>query len=391
LAKKIILKVSDLRSSLTQGKFLAKKGIWVSEHRIESGLNCGGHAFASDGYLLGPILEEFKEQRHELVSTFMATCNEALAKNNRPIFKTPPVIDVTVQGGIGTANENQFLFDYYGVNSTGWATPFLLVPEVTTLDYATRLVLRDATKEDLYLSAVSPLGVPFNTIRGTASERQKLDRVEKGRPGSPCPKGHLVSNTEFTKIPICTASTTYQKRKIKELDTLGLDAKTYREQFDYIVGKSCLCEDLAAGALVEYGIENKRPLMSAVCPGPNLAYFSKISSFSDMTSHIYGRLSLLNDTYRPNMFISELKMYIDYLGKEIQKTLPTPSPKQLEYLNFFKSNLMDGIQYYKTLIPKLKLESEKYRDTMKQELLDLKDELDQLFRTYRLEEFALSS
>ena len=63
LEKKIVLKVSDYRSALIQGKFLAKKGLWVSEYRIESGLNCGGHAFATDGYLMGPILEEFKNNR----------------------------------------------------------------------------------------------------------------------------------------------------------------------------------------------------------------------------------------------------------------------------------------------------------------------------------------
>ena len=61
--KKVILKVSDYRSAMIQGKFLAKKGIWVSEYRIESGLNCGGHAFANDGNLMGPILEEFKNNR----------------------------------------------------------------------------------------------------------------------------------------------------------------------------------------------------------------------------------------------------------------------------------------------------------------------------------------
>ena len=38
LAKTIILKVSDYRSALTQGKILAKKGVWISEFRIESGL-----------------------------------------------------------------------------------------------------------------------------------------------------------------------------------------------------------------------------------------------------------------------------------------------------------------------------------------------------------------
>src|SRR5690606_1425477 len=45
MRKKIILKVSDFRSAFIQAKFLAKKGLWVSEFRIESGLNCGGHAF----------------------------------------------------------------------------------------------------------------------------------------------------------------------------------------------------------------------------------------------------------------------------------------------------------------------------------------------------------
>src|SRR5690606_32362681 len=52
IKKKIVLKVSDYRSALIQGKFLAKKGIWVSEYRIEAGLNCWGHAFATDGYLM---------------------------------------------------------------------------------------------------------------------------------------------------------------------------------------------------------------------------------------------------------------------------------------------------------------------------------------------------
>ena len=67
IKKKIVLKVSDYRSAIIQGKFLAKKGLWVSEYRIESGLNCGGHAFATDGLLMGPILSEFRDNKDELV------------------------------------------------------------------------------------------------------------------------------------------------------------------------------------------------------------------------------------------------------------------------------------------------------------------------------------
>src|SRR5690606_30369545 len=76
--KKIILKVSDYRSALIQGKFLAKKGLLVSEFRMESGLNCGGHAFATEGLLMGPILEEFKTKRKELQDELYLLCNQSL-------------------------------------------------------------------------------------------------------------------------------------------------------------------------------------------------------------------------------------------------------------------------------------------------------------------------
>ena len=85
IKKKIVIKVSDYRSALIQGKFLAKKGLWVSEYRIESGLNCGGHAFATDGYLMGPILSDFKEKREELISEVFAICKDALQANNKVV------------------------------------------------------------------------------------------------------------------------------------------------------------------------------------------------------------------------------------------------------------------------------------------------------------------
>jgi hypothetical protein len=50
----------------------------------------------------------------------------------------------------------------------------------------------------------------------------------RGRPGSSCPKGYLVSNTEFTETPICTASRQYQKLKIDELGTQSLDEVEYK-------------------------------------------------------------------------------------------------------------------------------------------------------------------
>ena len=95
--KKIVLKVSDFRSSVIQGKFLAKKGLWVSEYRIESGLNCGGHAFATDGFLLGPILEEFKLKKESLFNSLYNTVNDALDALNSVIFNQELEAFVTVQ------------------------------------------------------------------------------------------------------------------------------------------------------------------------------------------------------------------------------------------------------------------------------------------------------
>src|SRR5690606_20870619 len=215
--KKVIIKVSDFRSALIQGKYLAKKGVWVSEFRIESGLNCGGHAFATDGYLLGPILEEFKTNREMLLSALLENYNAALGEKGKKIFDTPHPIRISVQGGIGTHQEDVFLKRHYEVTSTGWGTPFLLCPEATTVDDGTLERLRSAGEADVELSKNSPLGVRFYNLKGSSGEREKQQRVDGGRPGSPCTEKHLVSNTEFTSEPICTASTKYQKLKLAQL------------------------------------------------------------------------------------------------------------------------------------------------------------------------------
>ena len=100
IKKKIALKVSDYRSAVIQGKFLAKKGLWVSEFRVESGLNCGGHAFATEGLLLGPILEEFRTRRNELYTELYEACITGLAAKGK-VFAEQPELKITAQGGIG--------------------------------------------------------------------------------------------------------------------------------------------------------------------------------------------------------------------------------------------------------------------------------------------------
>ena len=345
--KGIVLKVSDFRSSQIQGVFFAKKGLWVKEHRIESGLNCGGHAFATDGLMLGPILQEFKDSKSNLDKKLFDLCQSYLTKQNKNCYVKQPLSLLTVQGGLGTSNEVSVLQNYYQVDATGWGSPFLLVPEATTLHLNTRHQLAAGQEKDYYLSDISPLGVPFNTIKGTQSEEQKLDRARKGNPGSPCPKGFLkLYNTEFSKVPVCEASMFYQKRKLKELDQLGLNTSDYASKKERIIAKACLCEDLAASSLQIHNLNNKRPLKTAVCPGPNLAYFTKLSSLVEMVGHIYGKHTVLDATVnRPNMFFKEAKLYISYFEKELKKQVGHGFDQA--YFNRFKDNMLQGFEYYK--------------------------------------------
>ena len=384
IKKKIILKVSDFRSSIIQGKFFAKKGLWISEYHIESGLNCGGHAFATDGFLMGPILEEFKAKKQELINYLHTIYNQALALKHKIAFNKSPEIKIRAQGGIGSSNERKFLHEYYKVDGTGWCTPFLLVPEATNVDDETLEKLSDATEDDLYLSDVSPLGVPFNNIKDSLSDTKKNERVAKGHPGNACPKGHLVSNSEFTEKPICIASRTYQKLKIDQLKKLNLNPSAFKKKFNEIVVKSCICHDLGASAVIKNNIsEEKDKHFPAVCPGPNLAYFSKIATLKEMVGHIYGRINLLNSISRPHMFITELKYYLDYFKKEAQRCFLNPTEKQIQHLAEFKKNLFNGIEYYKDVIPKMIHETKEYRQRMAKELVNFREKLAEIIRTHQ--------
>jgi len=348
--KKIVIKVSDYRSALIQGKYLAKKGIWVSEFRIESGLNCGGHAFATDGYLMGPILEEFKLKRNELTATLFEIYNKALEAKSFIPFSEPHPIKISAQGGIGTYEEHQFLCNYYGVDSTGWGTPFLLVPEATTVDDATLHLLQKAKREDMSLSNNSPLGVPFHYLNGTSSDYQKKERILKSMPGSPCTEKHLVNNTDFTEEPICTASSKYQKLKIEQLKSLCLPVEQYEYELQKVLDKECLCIGLSNSASIKYNQPFLKKLTEVtICPGPNIAYFSKTVSLREMTDHIYGRTNIVTDKNRAHVFINELFIYIEYLGKQVNEKFITLDKKREKYFIDFYNQLISGIEYYRQL------------------------------------------
>lgn len=376
--KKIILKVSDFRSALIQAKFLAKKGLWISEFRIESGLNCGGHAFATDGLLLGPILEEFKQKRQQMTDELQLMYFAALTEKGFTNISIPAQ-RISVQGGIGTAYEDTFLLKHYQLNATGWGSPFLLVPEVTNVDDETLQQLVNARKDDFYISNSSPLGVLFNNFKNSTMEQQRVQRIEDGVPGSPCVKKYLSTNTEFTQQPICTASRQYQRLKIQQLQSLALPANKYRAQFEAITEKICLCEGLCASAFIKNNMLKPRESRAvAVCPGPNLAYFKGVYQLDEMVKHIYGQLNLLQNVERPNLFINELNLYIDYLRKDISTHLKGWTDKKEKYLLKFKNQLQEGINYYKELLPQLTGQTKEYISQMQKDLMLSEVHLDAL-------------
>lgn len=351
--KKITLKVSDYRSALIQGSYLAKKGLWVSEYRIESGLNCGGHAFATDGLLLGPILQEFKDRKEELQSITFELLVKALEQKSLDVPLQSLEVKLSAQGGVGTHKEHQLLLDYYNIDSVGWGSPFLLVAEATSLDSPTRELLQKATEKDLFLSNYSPLGVPFNTLRGVSNDYYKNQRIKQNKPGSSCPRKYLALDTTHNPKGLCTASYKYQKIALQELeqDKKDLSLMAYQNKKDAITQKACLCIGLSNPSLIEHNLPIKGQSQGVViCPGPNIAYFDKQVSLKQMIGHIYGTQNIIERKDRPNFFMKELGMYVDYYKEQILQLKNDNETGQLKKIYKATKNILQGIEYYKELI-----------------------------------------
>jgi hypothetical protein len=154
---------------------------------------------------------------------------------------------------------------------------------------------------------------------------------------------------------MCTASRQYQRNKIKELDTEDISPDVYKSRFQKIVEKSCLCMGLGAATEQIHGMQTERPAKGvAVCPGPNMAYFSKIMSLKEITDHIYGRIDIISHTARPHMFLKELKLYAEHLKAKIEETQGDLNKRQEKYLLSFTENMKEGVNYYQQLFSKMK-------------------------------------
>ncbi len=369
LKKKITLKVSCYKSAFIQGKFLAKKGLWVSEYRIESGVNCGGHAFVANASPLGYILEQFKNNKNSLIDTLQEAFIDGLKAKNRNYPNKPLEIKITVQGGVATNKEHEFLLNYYKVDAIGWGTPFLSVPEAISIDDNTLDLLLKSSKKDLYLSKISPLGIQFNNLRNNTQDIEKQQKIDDGNYGSDCPNRYLQFNTEFTEKPICIASKQYIKLKIAELKTQNLSNENFNEKYNEVTNKACICVGLSISPMLKNNIDIKQLSRGvSVCPSPSMAYFSEKTSLVDMIKHIYGKKDLIKKE-KLHMFIIELQMYLNNLLDEINNTKIISKIEKNKFRKT-KNNLIKGIDYYKTLFQQFPKELKNLK-----ELLDIESNL----------------
>ena len=94
-----------------------------------------------------------------------------------------------------------------------------------------------------------------------------------------------------------------------------------------------------------------------------------------MIDHIYGRISLMTNPERPNMFVRELMLYVDYFREEVEKSSLDLTNLTEKYLNEFKANLLDGIENYLNLTEQF---IEEQKERIVRDLCMLKMELENI-------------
>jgi NAD(P)H-dependent flavin oxidoreductase YrpB (nitropropane dioxygenase family) len=368
-SKKIILKVSDYRSALIQGRYLAKKGLEVYEYRIESGVNCGGHAFFESKKLLLDVILEFVENREKLFETTRAMIEKA--------GKIPPAASarITAQGGLCAPEDVEKILSL-GIDGVGVGTPFLLVPQATSMDKVTRRMLAAATPEDVYISHASPLEIPFVNLRtSTAAElcREKIREffapeneksgLQELQPGFPCRQHYLCRKVPGFDHSVCMASREYVMHRLAEIDAMEQDelsavdatchsegkvveqvgelvelAETLtdrihevREKYNALrretLERECICRFLGNAGREE--IREKNPSLHyqpecvavargsqpartrepvTICPNPDIGYFDREYTLFEMMRHLYGTGPRLTPKDKPSAFEIEEKI-----------------------------------------------------------------------------------
>jgi hypothetical protein len=98
-----------------------------------------------------------------------------------------------------------------------------------------------------------------------------------------------------------------------------------------------------------------------------------------MVGHIYGREDLLEEVPRPNVLIKELELYVNYLNAEIKNMMEAFTEKKHAQLYKFKAQLLEGIDYYKSLFTQFPEEIKFFKDKFYSPLLSAESTLTELF------------
>jgi hypothetical protein len=191
------------------------------------------------------------------------------------------------------------------------------------------------------------------------SEDARRARADSGRPGSRCPFGYLALNHDFGKVPMCTASAGYQRRRLRQLQ--NGDSHASSPVRCEVLSKSCICHDLGGAARRYYAINEEAT--PSICPSPHVVYFSRVRTLEQMVDHIYGRSDLLVEEDRPHMFATELRLYLEHLDQMPDgPSLSAPARRKRDK---YIQNLVNGIRYYRALAASGELEmAPAFRDAL---------------------------
>jgi hypothetical protein len=73
-----------------------------------------------------------------------------------------------------------------------------------------------------------------------------------------------------------------------------------------------------------------------------------------------------------------MNLYVEYLQNDIKQSFKSLNDKKIKYLNDFKNQLLQGIDYYKELVPKMTKESLNNRTAILKQFQDIEIFLKQL-------------
>ena len=120
--------------------------------------------------------------------------------------------------------------------------------------------------------------------------------------------------------------------------------------------KTCLCDHLGNGALINLGIKKEEKAPQAVCPGQNINWFNREYSLMEMMEHFYNKRKSLISIERPHMFAKEIQMYVDYFDKLLKES--ELNERVSKTLKDFYKNLQSGMEYCRNFSQKKPFTSE---------------------------------